>query len=342
LSFNNILIIKPGAIGDVLHLTPVIRSLKQRFPEARITMLLGSRVTASLFMDNPLIYETIIFDKKGVHRGLKKMISLWHTLREKRYDLVVNYQRSNLKTWFLATATFPARVLVYHKARNRTVHAVVNHLEPLASLGIDPYHEDVHLDFYPAAEDELFAAEYVRRHSLDGKPVVAFNPGTSHLCKCWPIENYALLGDRLVEEMGMEVVILGSRDEKQLAEQIATQMTNVPHDLTGCTLGELGAILKKVDLLVTGDTGPMHIASAVGTPVLALYGPIDPLRSGPVGYGHRIIIHDELDCCPCNSFTCKNTTFRKCMEMITVAEAFETIRQMTENMVIQGKSCNRV
>src|SRR6185369_10255854 len=100
-------------------------------------------------------------------------------------------------------------------------HAVANHLETLRPLGIEPTGEEPRLDFYPAAADLRFAADYFSRHGLDGATVVAFNPGTSHLCKCWPVDRFALLGDRLADELGARIVIPGSRDEKELADGIA-------------------------------------------------------------------------------------------------------------------------
>lgn len=325
---TKILIFKPGAIGDLLHLTPVIRALKEKFPNALISLMVGSAISVDIFRNNPLVHEVIIFNKKGEHRSLAAFTKLWSRLRSCHFDLVLNYQRSNIKGWVLIAAAFPCRVLVYHKSRGKIMHAVVDHLRPLAGLGVDPFASDPRLDFFPSPDDEQYAERFISEHNLAGKRLVAFNPGTSHQSKCWPIERFAALGDRLAAEQGCEIVVVGSRDEATLAAAIRAGMQHPMHDLCGCTLGELGALLKRTEFLVTGDTGPMHIASAVGTRVLALYGPISPERSGPVGEGHRIVMHDELDCCPCNSFDCKNQSFRLCMEMITVDEVVQIALEM--------------
>ncbi|MEA5113411.1 MAG: glycosyltransferase family 9 protein [Geobacteraceae bacterium] len=338
--FKNILIIKPGAIGDLLHLTPVVRALKERFPHAKVTMLVGSRLSTTIFENNPFVHESIVFEKKGAHKSLKGLLGLWKELHARRFDLVLNYQRSNLKGWFLASSAFPCRVLVYHKSRKRLMHAVENHLGPLTALGIDTEKADRKLDFFPSTRDQKRAEEVLDSAAIHGRRIVAFNPGTNHLCKCWPLDRFAELADRVIERMGTEVIILGSPDEKKLADEIQSGMRNKAHDLTGCTLGELGALLKRVEVLITGDTGPMHIAAAVGTPALALYGPISPLRSGPIGDGHRIVIHDELDCCPCNSFKCVNPVFRLCMESITVDEVFAELSQMLDNQANQERRIN--
>jgi heptosyltransferase-2 len=330
---KNILIFKPGAIGDLLHLTPVIRELNSKFPDARISIMVGSTISVDIFRNNPLVHQVIIFNKKGEHRSLSAVANLWSRLRSNHFDLVINYQRSNIKGWVLMTAAFPCRVLVYHKTRRTIVHAIVDHLQPLAGLGVDPHTADQRLDFFPLPMDEEYADRFISEHNLAGKRLIAFNPGTSHASKCWPIERFAALGDRLASEYGCEIVVVGSSFEVPLATAIRNGMQHPIHDLCGCTLGELGALLKRTEFLVTGDTGPMHIASAVGTRVLALYGPISPERSGPVGVGHRIAMHAELDCCPCNRFDCKNRSFRLCMEMITVDEVMQIAKEMLHNRV---------
>jgi len=317
---ENILIIKPGAIGDLLHMTPVIRALKGLYPDAAITIMVSSQVTATLFTGNPMIDEVVIFDKKGEQRTWGGVFKLWKRLRSKKFDLVLNYQRSNLKGWALVTAAVPCRVLVYHKTRGKVIHAIEDHLRPLAALGIDPKTADRSLDFFPSEAEKSYVERFIAGNNLAGRRLVAFNPGTSAENKCWPIERFAEFGDRLVREHGVAVVVVGSRDEAPLAAAIRQGMKEEVHDLCGCTLGELAALLEHCEFLVTGDTGPMHMAAAVGTPVLALYGPISPVRSGPVGEGNRIVIHDEIDCCPCNSFECKIKEFRLCMETITVEE----------------------
>ena len=334
---ENILIIKPGAIGDLLHMTPVIRALKGLYPQAAITIMVSSRVTATLFTANPMIDEVVIFDKKGEQRTWGGVFKLWKRLRPKKFDLVLNYQRSNLKGWALVTAAIPCRVLVYHKTRRRVIHAIEDHLRPLAALGIDPKTADRSLDFFPSGQEKEYAERFIAENDLAGKRLVAFNPGTSAENKCWPIGRFAELGDRLVREHGVAVVVVGSRDEAPLAAAIREGMKEEMFDLCGCTLGELAALLEHCEFLVTGDTGPMHMAAAVGTPVLALYGPISPVRSGPVGEGHRIVMHDSLECCPCNSFKCKIKKFRLCMETITVEE----VGQVAAEMLAQSKRGDR-
>src|SRR5512139_1997881 len=136
--YRNILIIKPGAVGDLLQMTPVIRALKQAAPGARITLLAGLESSASLFRHHPDVAEVLVFDRAGARRSCASLFSFLGRVRKARYDLVLNFQRSNLRTWLIVAAALPARVLVYHKARGRVVHAVENYLETLAPLSLSP------------------------------------------------------------------------------------------------------------------------------------------------------------------------------------------------------------
>ena len=325
--YHSILIIKPGAIGDLLHITPVIRELKRHYPDSRITMLVSSRITAELFRHNPNVAETIVYDRKGAHRSLAGLRALWQQLHAARYDLVLNYQRSNIKTWLLATAAFPCRLLIYHKSRGRLMHAVVNHGETLAPLGFVP--RDHYLELVAGPDDESFADALQERYFLAGKTVVAINPGASNRIKCWSTGHFAELADRLQRELKVTGLIVGGGDERDLAEEICAAMETEPIDLLGATtLPQLGALLRRCRLVVSGDTGPLHLATAVGTRVIGLFGAIEPLRTGPVGEGHKVIRHPEVPCVPCNAKTCKNSNYLECMEKITVDEVFAAVAGM--------------
>ncbi len=328
-AFRNILIIKPGAMGDLLQMTPVLRALKMKLPEARISILVGSAPSVDLFRHHPLVHETIVFDKGREHRSMSALFELWRRLRGGRYDLVLNFQRSNLKAWFLASAAFPCRVLVYNKARGRTVHAVVNHLETLRGLGIAPGDVEGRLELFLGDEEVRQAQELFRLNGFSGKRVVALNPGASNLIKCWSTGQFALLGDRLAAELGVKVAIVGGGGERELAQEIRAGMRHKPLDLVGKTsMLQLGAVLAQCALLVSGDTGPLHMATAVGTPVVALFGAIEPARTGPVGEGHRVIRHADIDCVPCNARKCGNPRYLECMERISVDEVFAAVAQM--------------
>ena len=327
--YRNILIIKPGAVGDLLQMTPVIRALKNYSPGARITFLVGSRATAELFRNDPRVSETIVFDRTGMHRSISAQGDLWRTLRGRRFDLVLNFQRSNLKAWFLASAAFPCRVLVYHKAKDRTIHAVVNYLETLAPLGISP--RDTGLELILDDASRAYARELFSSRGLEGAPVVALNPGATHAVNRWPATRFAELADMIAAKLAGKVVIVGGPDDIPLAEEIRTLSRTKPLLLAGRTsLTQLGAVLEKCSVLVSGDTGPLHLATAVGTKAIALFGAADPARTGPVGNGHRVIQAAGVACVPCRSRTCSNPAYLECMVKITAAMVVDAIAASME------------
>lgn len=316
--FKNILIIKPGAIGDLLLMTPVIRALKSKYPSATVSLMVGSVATAQLFRFNPSVRETIIFDKKGTHRSIHATAGLWRSLRQKKFDLIVNFQRSNFRAWFLASASFPCRVLVYHKSRSRNVHAVVNYLETLRPLGIPDSRLD--LELIPGPDERAFAEKLLHGHGEQEKngPLIALNPGASHAVNRWPSDHFAKLADLLSEELQAKVIVTGGNEDLRIAEEICANAQSKPLQLAGkLTLLQLAAVLERCNFVITGDTGPMHIATAVGTRVLALFGAADPVRTGPVGKGHMVLQASDVACLPCRSRACSSKAYLECMRKIS-------------------------
>ena len=331
---QNILIIKPGAMGDLLHLTPTIRGLRKRFPQARIDIMVGNAASIDLFRHHPDIADILVYDRRGEHRSFSALLSLWKLVRSRSYNLVINFQRSNLKTWFLTSAALPCRILIYHKTRNTVIHAVMDHLKTVEPLGISPDGEQ--LDLYLSPDDRQYATTLFGSHDLNTRPVVAINPGASHPVNRWSTAQFAALVDRVSNELNAAVIIVGGASDTKLANETDRLCSSHPIILTGTTtMLQLGAVLEKSTLLVSGDTGPMHMATAVRTPVIALFGAADPERTGPVGAGNRVIKANNLACVPCRSRKCSNTIKMECMELITVDEVFEAVLKILH----QRKPC---
>ncbi|MDD2273211.1 MAG: glycosyltransferase family 9 protein [Desulfuromonadaceae bacterium] len=324
---QNILIIKPGAMGDLLQLTPTIRALRNSLPHARIDIMVGNSASIDLFRHHPDIADVLVYDRRGEHRSFSALLSLWKQIRSRSYDLVINFQRSNLKTWFLTSAALPCRILTYHKTRKRVLHAVLDHLKTVKPLGVYPDGEE--LDLYLSPDDRQYATELFESHAMDNRPVVAINPGASHPVNRWSTAQFAALADRISNELNAAVIIVGGGGDTPLAHDIDRLSSSHPLLLTGTTtLLQLGAVLEKSALLVSGDTGPMHMATAVRTPVIALFGAADPERTGPTGSGNRILQAADLDCVPCRSRKCSNSHHMECMERITVDDVFEAVKEM--------------
>lgn len=321
-NYRHILIIKPGAMGDLLQLTPTLRALRQAVPGAEIDVMVGTMASGDIFRYHPSVSQVLVCDKSKSGQ----LPELWRQIRRRSYDLVVNYQRSNWRTWLLASAAFPCRLLTYHKSRDQVRHAVEDHLAAVAPLGIGT--SDLRLELRYAPEHEAYAEQLWRENGLAGETVVALNPGASHPVNRWSTAHFAGLTDALAAD-GIRCVLIGGPGDRPLAEDIVRRAASRPLVLTGTTrLLQLGAVLSRCALLVSGDTGPMHLATAVGTRVAALFGAADPARTGPVGTGHRVIQAGDVACVPCRSRTCTAALQMECMERITVEQVSSVVREM--------------
>jgi heptosyltransferase-2 len=176
-------------------------------------------------------------------------------------------------------------------------------------------------------EDRRWAEDFLRNLGLlDGRPLIGMNPGAAYgFAKCWYPGRFGELGKRLCERLKATVLVFGREEEKPIADEILQHLGGQGIDLTGRTrLLQLAALLERCHILVTNDTGTMHVASGVGTPVVALFGSTDPLATGPWGEGH-VVVRKDVPCSPCLKRICP--TDHSCMELITVDEIEEAIHQ---------------
>ena len=287
MALRSICIVRLSALGDVTHVIPVVKALQAQRPGARITWVIG-RIEAKLIGDLPGV-EFIVYDKRS---GISGLFALWRRLRGHRFDALLHMQVS-LRANIVA-ALIPARVRVgYDKARSKDLHSLaVNRRIPARSrqhvrdclasfiepLGLDPAP--------PVWEILLQAVDYslARTHFVADRPNLVISPCASHPLRNWLTDRYAALADYAVQQYGANVVLVGSPSatERRICAEIET-LAQVPviNICGGDTLKQLAALLEMADLLISPDTGPAHIANAVGTDVLGLYAASNPARSGP-------------------------------------------------------------
>lgn len=284
---KSICILRLSAIGDVTHVIPVVLSLQEQIPGIQITWVIG-KIEAKLIGDLPGV-EFIVFDKKA---GRKGYANLRRQMRGRTFDALLHMQvafRANL-----AAACIPARVRVgYDKARSKDLHSLfINQRIPpaeqqhvrdclasfLTPLGLQAAPPRWTI---PLSDSDLaFAGEHL---ATDRKNLV-ISPCASHTLRNWPTERYARLADHAVRAHGMKVILVGSPApfEAEYCAAIESAMTEKAHNICGKdTLKQLTALMTRADLVVAPDTGPAHIASAVGTDVLGLFAASNPNRSGP-------------------------------------------------------------
>ncbi|WP_404369293.1 glycosyltransferase family 9 protein [Marinobacter sp.] len=284
---HSVCILRLSAIGDVTHVIPVVLSLQKQLPGIRITWVIG-RLEAKLIGDLPGV-EFIVFDKKAGRRGYAE---LRREIKGRRFDVLLHMQvalRANL-----AAALIPARTRVgYDKARSKDLHSLFinRRIAPAANqhvrdclasflepLGLQPAPPQWHIPLSPA--DHEFAGQ----HLAQGRKNLVISPCASHTLRNWPVSHYAGLADHAIRQHGMKVILTGSPAPFEIETCAAIQeaMSEQAHNICGKdTLKQLTALLTHADLVVAPDTGPAHIASAVGTDVLGLFAASNPYRSGP-------------------------------------------------------------
>jgi predicted lipopolysaccharide heptosyltransferase III len=320
------LIIKLRYIGDVLLATPTVRAIKTARPDVRVTMLVN-RGTEDVLSGNPDMDEIVILDKES----LAEQWQLIAGLRRRRFDTVIDLTDGDRAAFLSWISGAPVRIGFNdeHRWRGRCYtqvvqpapgvrHRIDRDLEALKPLSIQAGSKDLQLWLMPEeanSADQLLDQLGVQR----SQSIVILQPGARYWFKAWPSERFAELADRLTSQYGCQVLIGGSRQESDLAEQIRQMAKSRPIIMAGrTTIKQFAAIAKKSALFVGNDSGAMHIASAVGTPVVALFGPSSPVEWGPRG-GATEVIYKGLDCRTCFHPICHRGE-QNCMKLIAVDE----------------------
>lgn len=334
-AFQRILLIKPSAVGDVIHTLPVLAKLRARYPEAQIDWLLTPAI-AELVGHHPALSNVVLFDRGALARGwldwpvgvAELLGQLWRT----RYDLVIDLH-GQFRSAILTLATrAPVRIgfdrphagpraaedrrLVDNAYRHgwtgaregawlaythriplprSDVHAVDRYLWLAPLLGLDAGPPTFHVPIPPASEAHVEAL--LAAHGLRGQPFAVLVPGTIWPTKHWHIEGFASVA-RHLRGRGWSVVLAGSTSERSRCRAVAEQAPGI-RDLSGQTaLSELAALIRRAEVCVTNDSGSMHLTVALGRPVVSIFGPTDALWIGPYGRPHAVVRAD-MPCAPC-------------------------------------------
>jgi len=342
---QRILLIKPSSLGDVIHALPVLAGLRRAYPQAHIAWLLGSTF-APLLAKHPLLDEVIPFDRRHYGRMLQSarsfadFVRFVADLRRRRFDLVVDLQ-GLLRSGFLTWSTGASRRVGFAHARELAwlfynercrcrdggsdTHAVELNLRLARALKlpVDPP------QFPLALSDQELAA--ARSHIVEaaGKPVerfVAVIPGTRWESKHWPPEYLGQLLQRMHAAGMPPAVLLGAPDDRAFAERVLAACASPVVNLVGRTsLRELAAAIAQSELVVCHDSGPMHIAAALDKPLVAVFGPTNPVRTGPYSPRARVV-SVPLSCAPCYERECP-LKHHNCMRQLPVEQVFAEVRE---------------
>lgn len=301
---DRILMLKLGAVGDVVHSLPVLETLRDRYPSARIGWVV-EEAAEPLLRGHPLLDEVILLDRNRLKGsgGLQYFLSWSRVLREKNYQVTIDLQNL-FKTGLVAFLSRAPVRIGFRRLRegnflfnNRWVgeykqypHAVHKYLCLLSPIGITPKDWVIRFGLHWNPVDENPSTSFWEKNNWGPEEsVVAINPGANWPSKRWPVERFACVADRLVGEFGDRILLLWGPGEKPLAEGIAEAMDKPGFVAPETTLRSLLPLLQKCRMMISGDTGPVHLAAALGVPTVSLFGPSHPTRNGPFGEGHVIV-----------------------------------------------------
>lgn len=347
-SDKRILVIKLKQPGDVLLSVPVLSALKDAWPEARVSYLVP-KGTEEMVRDHPQLDELLVVDRRGETWG--RAWGLVRELRRRRFDLVLELSGGDRGAIYTRLSGAGERLGFQHPRQPFwqrrgcftrllprppvKMHMVEQNLEAVRALGISP--NSPRLQFFWNAEVAHRMRELLRELRLAAKDFVVMHPGAGWRFKCWTPEGYArvieaLQGDRL------PVVITASRapHEQELLSAILAACRVQPITLAGrLTLKELGALLAQAQFFFGVDSAPMHLAAAVQTPAVALFGPTGDYNWRPWGEGH-LVIKKDWDCLPCGRDGCEGSKISRCLTELTPEEVLAKMKLWGRGLRARG------
>ena len=338
--YKRILIVRLDRIGDVVLSTPVIRAVREAYPESHIAVMVRP-YAREIVEGNPYLNEVIIYDKEGGHSGIVGNLRFIQELKEKRFGLAIILHPTkrthivtslagiperigyNRKAGFLLTKSIP------HTKQFGLKHEIDYALDILRYMGMEPKTRELYMPVNSVCERR--AEELFKEHGIQaGDIVIAMNPGASCSSKRWSIEKFADVANRLVAKHHAKIVVVAGRADKKCGDALAARVAGDCLNLTGKTsVGDLASVLRRARLFISNDSGPVHIACAVNTPVIAIFGRSDrglsPERWGPSGT-RDVVLHKDAGCEICLAHNCRHG-FR-CLDSITSDEVVRAADEM--------------
>ncbi len=327
---ERILVIKLRAVGDVVLSTVVLKNLREAFPGVSLEFL-TEKGGAGILEGNPFLNRLHVYDRRTM-TGLR----LIRMVRSRRYDLVIDLF-GNPRT-ALVTRLSGARYRVGFRFRTRTyaynivveprgaiVHNTQFNLDALEKIGVPVIDRSLHI--VPGEQEEASVASFWDRQFPSPTPVVALHSGGGWETKRWPAERFAALADVLQTQYHAVVLLPWGPGEEADVERIRSLMKTEAIIPPATNLLELAALLRRCSLMVSNDSGPMHIAAAMGTPVLGLFGPTNPRLQGPFGKKVITVRNEAVECLGCNLTVCP--IGNPCMKDLDIQRVLDAIEQLS-------------
>ncbi len=335
--FKNILIVRTDRLGDIVLTTPAIETLRAAYPKARITLLV-SPSTLAVIRDNPFLDEILIDDRGGKHKGLWGFLKLVGELASKRFDLAIIYHTKKRTNLLCFLAGIPRRIGFRNNKFGNLLnwplqderHLGNKHeseycLDVLRAMNVDILEKKFHVSLDPKAEG--WAEEFCRKHQLQNGKFIAIHIGSSDPARRWPTYRYAELIDRLAADSKNRFVIVGDPSlATDGADIVKRAKASVINTIGQTNLSQLVSLIKRCDLLISNDSGPVHLATGLYRPVISIFTRnqpgINPTRWGPLGPKTAVVAVPEDKSI---SFAKSRTMDTKFLELIETQQVFEVV-----------------
>jgi lipopolysaccharide heptosyltransferase II len=324
-------------LGDIILSTAAIRAIREKFRENyKISFLVGQE-SKEVLLRCPYIDELMVIDLKNKDKGLAGIFNFANILRKNDFDMVIDLQ-NNRKSHLLSFLTLSLNRYGYdnkkfsrllnHRIKDNSplLNPVAHQFRILSMLGIDL--KDAQLELWPTEEDRQYVDELLSSQWLSAnQKLIGLNISASDrwLTKAWPEKHIAKLCEELANR-NLIAVLTGTQKDLEKSKELVNMVKNIKL-IDACaktTVNQLACLIKKCAVYISADSSPLHIASAVNTPVVALFGPTDPRRHMPTAK-NSVMIRKELECSPCYKAKCKNN---KCMDLITPEEVLEAVMNL--------------
>jgi heptosyltransferase I len=344
------LIIKLSSIGDIVHALPFLRTLRRNYPDAYIAWIIEESFQ-DLIKYNPDLNEVIPIPTKHWRKNLNKkswdeIFKTRKLLKERRFDWTFDLQ-GLIKTGIIAHTTGAPNRVGFHRNNCREKintwfnnnqsdylssdsHIVDRCLSQLSALG--NFHTQTEFTISISAEDECISEDFIKKNNkLAERPIAGINPGAGFPTKLWSIERYAMLADRLTEELGFSILLTWGPGEEKMVRNISDSMKQQSWIAPATSIAESIGLYKKLSLFIGSDSGPFHICWALGIPTVSVWGPTDPNRNGAYSKKHAAVFH-KLNCSFCWKRQCPLGT-TECMDKVTVQNMFEATKKITSEHI---------
>ncbi len=353
-NIKNILVIRLDRIGDMVMTTPIFRALKEKWPDAQITVL-ANPVNKNIVINNPFIDCILVYDRENKHKSLNNRLSFFKDIRKSEFDLVIDpYLDYELNTSFITRIVgskyrlgfeFAGREIFYNircpsngfPAFTEEKHMIEHNLDLIASLGGKAKKEEP--EIFLSSNEKEKAIKLLGKNGINSESkIIGIHPGGHYESQRWPIERFAAVSDHLITNYHSNILLFGSQDERHLISEFRDSADKNPIILDNLNLREFISVLSHCNLLLCNNSGPLHISTALNIPTVSTMGPTVPFHWWPRGDNH-IVLRKDLDCSPCKKGICET---HECMELISTDEFLAAVTSQLKDLNFLSSNENSI